>query len=89
MGEMADYYRDLWLEEMFNDCQEEHEYYEGKNYEEMIWVTREGKRILVKEMKDSHLQNTERFLRKRGLALTIQYLRIKEELKRRNLKTIK
>lgn len=80
MGEMADFYRDF--EDEFDDG----EYFEGESYEKMIWTTKEGKRILIKDMTDSHLQNTKRMLGGNGHHNSIQYQRIVEELENRGFK---
>jgi len=77
MGEMADYYRDF--EDDFGDP----EYFEGESYEEMIWVTREEERIRIKDMTDSHLQNTKNFLERNGNDDLIQYDRIIEEIEKK------
>lgn len=68
MGDMADYYRDF-----------EDDFYD-ESYEEMTWVTREGKEIKIKDMSFKHLVNTAKMLKRQGLARTYEYLRIKDEI---------
>lgn len=62
------------------------EHFEGESYEKMIWETKEGKRILITEMTDSHLQNTRMMLERNDLTYLVQYQRIVEELESRGFK---
>ena len=71
MGDMADYYRDF-----------EDDFYD-ESYEEMTWVTREGKEIKIKDMNLNHLVNTAKMLKRENLSKTYEYLRIIEEIKKR------
>lgn len=82
MGEMADYYRDF--ENEFDDS----EHFEGESYEKMIWTTKEGERILISDMTDSHLQNTKRMLERNNHTNLVQYQRIVEELENRGFEKI-
>lgn len=68
MGDMADYYRDF-----------EDDFYD-ESYEEMTWITREGKEIKIKDMSFNHLVNTAKMLKRQGLTRTYEYLRIKDEI---------
>ena len=81
MGEMADYYRDLNIDEEILRA----ECYEGNSYYNMIWTNKDGKKFLIRKMGDSHIQNLERFMRKHNNTENIRYERVLEELQKRNL----
>lgn len=72
MGEMADYYADLAMSE---DWQNEHydEYYNDVYYKNILnqylkgklhWVTKDSQQILIKDMTDSHLLNSIKWIDK-------------------------
>lgn len=84
MGETADY--TYGMEE--HSANSDPEYFEGESYEKMIWETKEGKRILITEMTDSHLQNTRMMLERNDQTNLVQYERIVEELESRGFKKI-
>lgn len=79
MGEMADYYADLATSE---DWQDEHydEYYNDVYYEDILnqylkgklhWVTKDNQQILIKDMTDSHLLNSIKWIDKNHLNRTV------------------
>ncbi len=85
MGDMADYYRDQQFNEEF-----EYNYHKLPN-EEYIWLTSDGVEYKVKDMTDSHIQNTLRCLDEgrisfdTGYELTLWIKIMKEECKRRSI----
>jgi fatty acid-binding protein DegV len=62
MGDMADYYRDNEDCDIYNDEVFNNEYYEHiwVNYQKgkLHWTTKDGKRLLISNMEDSHILNT-------------------------------
>lgn len=72
MGEMADYYADLAMQEDWDNKYYD-EYYNDVHYDDILkeylkgklhWVTKDGQQILIKDMTDSHLLNSIKWIDK-------------------------
>jgi len=79
MGEMADYYADLAMSDMFDD---EHydEFYNDVHYKDILnqylkgklhWVTKDNRQILIKDMTNSHLLNSIKWIDKNHSSRTV------------------
>jgi len=72
MGDIADYYADLAMQVEF-ELQQIDEYYNNIHFNDLLkeyvkgklhWVTKDGQQILIKNMTDSHLLNSIKWLNK-------------------------
>lgn len=91
MGDIADYYRDIEYENIFDDEVFNDEHYNGiwTKYKKgkLFWTTKAGSSILVSKMEESHLVNTIKHLEKKeetNLAVDEWLDVLKDEIKNRN-----
>ena len=73
MGEMADYYADLAMQyeaeyeyhlEHYNDVHYS-ELFKKYQYRKLNWVTKDGQKILIQDMSDTHITNSINFLKRK------------------------
>lgn len=89
MGEMAEYYMNEAMIQEFEEMLVSDMLYDSMHNDYvhgiLQWTTKEGEKILVSKMTDSHLQNTINHLKKKGStdasSIWIEILEI-EQLKR-------
>lgn len=83
MGDLADYYVDYMTNE-WNALRQGHQTsyddFEGTSYDNMLWITKEGSKLLIREMERFHLENCKRMMERDQTTDFIQYQRICEEL---------
>lgn len=77
MGEIADHYIEGFCG--FNPKPSERAYYEN-----LTWVSKDGKVSFIRDMDDNYLKNCKVLLEKKGLTSELEYARLCEEIKRRN-----
>ncbi|MCP4254606.1 MAG: hypothetical protein GY775_14625 [Candidatus Scalindua sp.] len=91
MGDISDYYRDQQLDEEFKHFHHNHK----PSNKEYIWLSANGTEYKVKEMTNSHIQNTLRCLEEGRIPFNTDYELnlcisvLKKECKNRGLKELK